>query len=72
MHGIVALAMRHCKSSRGTPRLRPAAVALHGALRIAPLRQVASTSIPCSTTAATVEEAKRSFQLPPQAASSRS
>ena len=45
---IVVLALRHCRSSRGTPRLRPVPGTLHGALRFAPLWQPASTSLFCS------------------------
>jgi hypothetical protein len=35
MPGIVLPALRHCKSSRGTPRLRCLSGTLHGALRLA-------------------------------------
>ena len=44
MHGIVLLLHRHRKSSRGTPRLRPAPGMLHGALRLALPQQLASSS----------------------------
>ena len=37
VHSIVVPAPRHCKRSRGTPRLRPVPVTLHGALRFASL-----------------------------------
>ena len=44
MHGIVLPLRRNCKSSRGTPRLRPAPGILHGALRLALPQQLTSSS----------------------------
>ena len=55
MHGIVLLLRRHCKSSRGTPRLRPAPRFLHGALRLALPEHLASRSFVCFPKAATVD-----------------
>ena len=42
---IVVLALRHCKSSRGTPRLRPAPGTLHGALHLAFLWRLGSAFV---------------------------
>ena len=55
MHGIVLLLQRHGKSSRGTPRLRPASVVLHGALRLALPQHLAPSSFVCFPKAATVD-----------------
>ena len=53
MHGIVLLLHRHRKSSRGTPRLRPAPSSLHGALRLAQPCEVGWDSFPSVLLAAT-------------------
>ena len=53
MHGIVLPLHGHCKSIRGTPRLRPAPRSLHGALRLAQPREVVSDSFPSVLIAAT-------------------
>ena len=47
MREIVVLALRDCKSSRGTPRLRPVPGTLHGALRLAYLRRAGSPLFLC-------------------------
>ena len=47
VRGIVVRALRDCKSSRGTPRLRPAPGTLHGALRLAYLRRAGSALFLC-------------------------
>ena len=46
---IVVLAFRHCKSSRGTPRLRPTPGTLHCALHLAFLWRLGSAFVSLSS-----------------------
>ena len=65
MHDIVLLLQRHRKSSRGTPRLRPLPMSLHGALRLAQPCDVGSDSFSSVLIAGRDASGDTEFQLPP-------